>query len=196
MVGIDAGSTGHFDFALVAAENVVSESLPICRCQFSRRARRCFLGGLLVAVGGCMDELLVEFHRSAPCPLAEIDAAEAALKMALPADYRAFLEMSDGGEGFIGVDYLILWRASELQPFNRDYAVPTYAAGLVGFGSNGGGEMFAFDGRFQPPPVVIVPFIGMSHDDAAVVADTFIGLLRRMKRAAGSLRNPPPEWDA
>ena len=140
-----------------------------------------------------MDELLVEFHRLAPCPVAELDAAQTALNVALPADYRAFLEMSDGGEGFVGEDYLILWRASELQPFNRDYEVSTYASGLVGFGSNGGGEMFAFDVRFEPPPVVIVPFIGMSVEDALVVADNFTGLLRRMKRATGSFFDPPPE---
>jgi len=140
-----------------------------------------------------MDELLVEFHKSSPCPVADIDAAQVALNVALPADYRAFLEMSDGGEGFVGEDYLILWRASELQPFNRDYEVPTYASGLVGFGSDGGGEMFAFDVRFQPPPVVIVPFIGMGHEDALVVADNFAGLLRRMKQATGSLFDQPPK---
>jgi hypothetical protein len=139
-----------------------------------------------------MDDLLAGFQRSGPCPPVEIEAAEAALGRSLPADYRAFLEASDGGEGFVGEGYLVLWRASELHPFNDDYEVPTYAAGLVGFGSNGGGEMFAFDYRFEPPPVVIVPFIGLSHDDALVVADNLTGLLARMKRAAGSLFDPPP----
>ncbi len=139
-----------------------------------------------------MDDLLSEFRRSEPCPLVALDAAEKALGIDLPADYRAFLGISDGGEGFIGKGYLILWRAAELQPFNRDYEVPTYAAGLVAFGSDGGGEMFAFDYRFQPPPVVMVSFIGMSHDDALVVADSFNSLLARMKRAAGSLFEPAP----
>jgi hypothetical protein len=33
----------------------------------------------------------------------------------------------------------------------------------------------------------------MSVEDALVVADNFTGLLRRMKRANGSLFDPPPE---
>jgi hypothetical protein len=139
-----------------------------------------------------MEELMAGFHPNAPSPPAQISAAEAALGVTLPADYRAFMEMSDGGAGFIGEDYLILWRATELHPFNLDVEVSEYADGLVGFGSDGGGEMFAFDTRFQPPPVVIVSFIGMNHDEALVVADDFTGLLRRMKQAAGSLLNPRP----
>lgn len=137
-----------------------------------------------------MNDLPKDFHRSAPCPVADIDAAEVALSFRLPADYRSFLAVSDGGEGFVGDNYLILWRASELLPFNRDYEVASYATGLIGFGSNGGGEMFAFDCRLQPPPVVIVPFIGLSHEDALVVADSFSGLLARMMRAEGSLFDP------
>lgn len=132
------------------------------------------------------------FRANAPSSAAQISSAEAALGVALPADYRTFLEMSDGGEGFVGDHYLVLWRAAELHPFNRDAEVSEYADGLVGFGSDGGGEMFAFDTRFQPPPVVIVSFIGMSHEEAVVVADDFTGLLRRMTRDAGSLFGPKP----
>jgi len=143
-----------------------------------------------------MEELLAGFQVNAPSPAAQINSAEAALGVTLPADYRTFLEMSDGGAGYIGEDYLVLWRAAELHPFNRDVEVSEYADGLVGFGSDGGGEMFAFDTRFQPPPVVIVSFIGMSHEDAIVVADDFTGLLRRMKQAAGSLFDPKPNSGA
>ncbi len=132
------------------------------------------------------------FHLNAPSPPAHISMAEAALGVMLPADYRAFLERGDGGAGFIGENYIVLWRAAELHPFNRDVEVSKYADGLVGFGSDGGGEMFAFDTRFQPFPVVIVSFIGLSHEEALVVADDFTGLLRRMKQAAGSLLEPKP----
>ena len=154
---------------------------------FSPGAHCVILDESLSGVEGLMDDLLVEFHKNTPSSTSEIDAVEAALGIAFPSDYRVFLEMSDGGEGFIGNDYLILWRTSELQRYNRDYDVSTYAAGLLGFVSNGGGEMFAFDARFEPPPVVITPFIGMSHKDAFVVADNFAHLLLRMKRAVGSL---------
>lgn len=139
-----------------------------------------------------MDELPADFHTAAPVSAAEINAAQIALGVALPGDYRAFLAISDGGEGFVGENYLVLWRVAELHSYNRDCEVAEYAPGLVGFGTNGAGELFAFDTRFDPPPIVMAPMIGLSHDDAFVVADDFLGLLRRMKQANGSLFDPRP----
>lgn len=48
------------------------------------------------------------------------------------------------------------------------------------FGSDGGGDGFAFDTRSTPYRVMEVPFIGMSVDDAFFVADTFTNLLEKM----------------
>lgn len=116
-----------------------------------------------------------------------IVAAEAALGVNLPEDYKAFLRLHDGAEGFVGDHYLVLWRASELPQFNREYEFPTYAPGLLGFGGNGGGEAFAFDTRQVPFPVVIVPLIGMSREDAIPVAKSFAALFYRMIQPGGSL---------
>lgn len=105
----------------------------------------------------------------------------------LPDDYRSFLADSNGGEGFIGSEYLILWKAEELEQFNRAYEVETYAPGLFLFGSNGGGEGFGFDTRSTPYQVVQVPFIGMDLKHATQVADSFLDLLEKMSRSDGSL---------
>lgn len=67
-----------------------------------------------------------------------------------------FLRRHNGGEGFIGSNYLILWKAEEILPFNRDYEVERMAPDLLAFGSNGGGEAFAFDKREQSWPIVMV----------------------------------------
>lgn len=128
-----------------------------------------------------------EFAAAPAASETEVQSAEAALGFSLPPDYRRFLLQQDGGEGFVGEHYLILWRASELAPFNRDYEVPVYAPGFVIFASNGGGEGFAFDTRSVPFPIVQVPFIGMSHESGLTVASNFTELLQRMEEGHASL---------
>ena len=77
----------------------------------------------------------------------------------------------------------MLWKIDELLRFNREYEVPEYAPGLFLFGSNGGGEAFAFDLRAEGRnPVVSVPFIGMDVRDALPLAETFDGFLEHLAR--------------
>lgn len=99
------------------------------------------------------------------------------LGMSLPADYVQFLQEHNGGEGFIGDNYLILWRAEEIPQFNREYEVDKYAPGIILFGSDGGGEGYGFDSREKGMPIVRVPFIGMDLKYATVVASSFNGLI-------------------
>lgn len=98
----------------------------------------------------------------------------------LPEDYLSLLREANGGEGFVGEQYLILWRAEELIDFNREYEVDTYAPGLVLFGSTGGGEAFGFDTRSEPYSVVLVPFVGMDLGHATKVAESFSRLIERL----------------
>ena len=87
----------------------------------------------------------------------------------------------DGGEGFIGDHCLVLYKSAELIDFNRNYEVAEYAPGLLCFGSDGGGEGFAFDTRqTEEMRIQMMPFIGMSLKDAKPVADTFQGFLIRL----------------
>lgn len=124
--------------------------------------------------------MLERFDLHDPADPASLITAERHLGHVLPEQYRAFIIAHDGGEGFIGEQYLILWRARELAELNDAYEVARYAPGLLLFGSNGGGEAFAFDVRNQLMKVVMVPFIGMSLADAIPVADSFDGLLSAM----------------
>jgi SMI1 / KNR4 family (SUKH-1) len=116
-----------------------------------------------------------------------LQAAEKALNRRLPVDYRAFLLQYNGGEGFIGKHYLILWKAEELAELNKGYEVPKYAPGFLMFGSTGGGDGFAFDTRATPFRVIQMPFVGMSVDDGFFVADSFQRLLERMIETNGPL---------
>ena len=107
--------------------------------------------------------------------------------LSLPDDYLSIFSELNGGEGFVGDEYLILWKAEELVVFNKEYEVDQYAPGIFLFGSNGGGEGFGFDTRRKPYKVVEMPFIGMDLKYATPVADSFTHLLERMRNSDGSL---------
>ena len=109
-----------------------------------------------------------------------VQDAIAALGRALPGDYVDFMRRHDGGEGFVGARYLILWRIAELLPFNNDYEVEIDAPGLLLFGSTGGGEGYGFDTRVSTMPIVRVPFIGMSWRYARPIASHFGELFKRL----------------
>ena len=132
--------------------------------------------------------LLEKFDANGPSATGIMDCVERHFGCLLPVQYKGFMGAHDGGEGFIGKQYLILWRAGELIDFNRDYEVAKYAPGLLLFGSNGGGEAFAFDTReAENMKIRMVPFIGMSLQDAKLIADTFEDFLMRLAESNGIL---------
>ncbi len=70
------------------------------------------------------------------------------------------------------------WPMADVAQYNANYEVEKYAAGYFGFGSNGGGEMFAVS---PVGSIVCLPFVGMSASEARHVAsswESFEGMLR------------------
>jgi hypothetical protein len=112
----------------------------------------------------------------APADDAVISNTLAELGIALPEDYVRFLREHNGGEGFLGEEYIIFWKAEELIPSNREYEVEKYAPGILLFGSNGGGEGYGFDTQDAAMPIVRVPFIGMDRRYAKAVASNLAEL--------------------
>jgi len=109
-------------------------------------------------------------------------AAGEALGIDWPDDYVAFMHVTDGGDGFLGDNYVSFWSAGDLVDRNQGYQIEEYAPNLVVFGSDGGGEAFAFDRSTQPASIVMVPFIGL--DSAIPQGQTFRDFLSRL-RAGG-----------
>ena len=72
-----------------------------------------------------------------------------------------------------------LWPADELDYWNEQYQVAKCAPGVVGFGSNGGGDMLAFDADGR---VVLVPFIGMEIENSQLVAPSWLEFERIIER--------------
>jgi hypothetical protein len=101
----------------------------------------------------------------------------------LPASYLAFLAFSNGGEGAlaVGPGWFVIWPAEEVLESNQGYQVEKELPGFFGFGSDGGGELFAFDTRSpQPWKIVMIPFIPMQERYAVVVAESFEQFVRAM----------------
>jgi hypothetical protein len=86
-----------------------------------------------------------------------LDEAATALGFEWPQDFAAFMSITDGGEGWVGASFLSIRRAEEL----LSASVQEFEPDLVVFGSNGGGEGFAYDKSVQPPVIVMVPLIGL-----------------------------------
>jgi hypothetical protein len=119
------------------------------------------------------NKLFAEFDANPPASYDAVARCQSKLRFLLPADYVQFLEQMNGGEGFVGKNYLRAWPVEDLIQFNKDYLVDEAAPELFLFGSSGGGEAFAFDTRSSPPPIVAVPFIIISLEDAIVIASNF-----------------------
>jgi hypothetical protein len=93
--------------------------------------------------------------------------------VSLPDEFFAFYAASDGGEGELGMEpgWFALWRAEDIVSRNVEYELTREYPGYFGFGSNGGGEMLAFeviDGRCGQ--VAMLAFIG---GEPIVIADSF-----------------------
>jgi len=116
------------------------------------------------------------FRRNPPATKEALQSLIAALPKSLPDDYIAFLERSNGGEGFVGERYVSLWKAEELITRNSGYKVTEFFPNFFFIGSDGGGEAYAFDISGHDVTVFEVPFIGMPSD-ASAIADSFDALL-------------------
>ncbi len=122
------------------------------------------------------DDAAAGWEPASPAEPADIAEVAAKAPFPLPAEYLEFLSRSNGGEGELGADpgWFVLWRAEQVLSLNRSYHVPEELPGFFGIGSNGGGELLAFDSRSgMPYPVVAVPFIPMEAQESLIVAETF-----------------------
>jgi len=126
------------------------------------------------------ERLLARFNGNPPADVAAIRQFQSESRLDLPDGYAEFFQQMNGGEGFVGNAYLILWRVEELVEMNKAYEVAEYAPGLFLFGSDGGGEAFAFDMRSHPKPIVAVPFVGMELRLARPVAADFKAFLQEL----------------
>ena len=133
-----------------------------------------------------IQDTTADWGRELPATEEVVANLVAASTFELPEDYLNFLRCSNGGEGELGVQpgWFQIWRAEDVIIFGSDFEVPQYAPGFFAFGSNGGGEILAFDTRTHSPwSVVALPCIGLAPDEAMSVAESFIGFAAQMGKA-------------
>ena len=99
----------------------------------------------------------------------------------LPEEYVRYCVGFGPKEGGISVQplWFQLWPLTEVEQLNRDYQIAEFAPGYLGFGSNGGGELLAFDADGR---VFMMPFVGMGNEHAWLVAESWSGFVEKMGR--------------
>jgi len=126
--------------------------------------------------------------REAPATEAEIAALTEAAPFVLPPDYLELLSVTNGGEGelFLGrPEWFQIWPAQKARDHNAGYKVGEYHPGFWGFGSNGGGLMYAFrDDGNADGTVFGLPFDSIDPRDIDVVTTRFREFLLAMGRPA------------
>ncbi|WP_437831063.1 SMI1/KNR4 family protein [Sorangium sp. So ce1153] len=113
-----------------------------------------------------IDLLTAQLARNPAASTEKIREFATRSKASLPAGYIEFMQRFDGAEGPIGRKgrYLVLWPVASIIHLNEQYHFDEFAPHLLAFGSDGGGEAFAFDRRTEPATIVRVPFIGMDEE--------------------------------
>jgi hypothetical protein len=138
-----------------------------------------------MSIQEALNDPAAKWTRKPPAPLAVVKQLVADSPVELPTDYISFLARTNGGCGGIAcpADGFDLWPAEKVIENNDSYQTGEFIPGFLGFGSNGGGELFAFDARQgQPYPVVMIPFIPMQAANAKPVAPDFAGFVSLLGR--------------
>ena len=120
-------------------------------------------------------------------PFFELAEPADSFLQSLPEEYLTGVEEFGGREGFLGETYVRLYRLQELVTLNFAYEVPTFLPEVIVFGSNGGGEAFAF--RRRDSAVVQVPFLPMNGEYVEFKEINFVEFCRERQ-----LRPAIDEW--
>ncbi|WP_117193145.1 SMI1/KNR4 family protein [Rhizobium terrae] len=113
----------------------------------------------------------------------EIEACEAALKISLPEEYKAFLRVSNGFNDELGHGYLILWSVDELSRADG-YEIFQFRSDRFLIGSNGGPTAYAVIGK----DYVSIPFVfaGTWQNEVQVLGDTFDAFIAAIEEGRGA----------
>jgi hypothetical protein len=125
------------------------------------------------------------FQANAPSSEEAVSALLRVLGKPLPGEYLNFLRRANGGEGFVGEAYAMLWRCEDLIEYNRSYEVAELAPGFFLIGSNGGGEAYAFNLTSGSSALYQLPFVGMESQYANHVADSLDWFLAGLSNTGG-----------
>lgn len=96
---------------------------------------------------------------------------EETLKIKFPQDYVEYMVKNNGYTGMLNEQYYNIWKLEDIISMNNNYQVQEFFPNLIYFGSNGGGEAFAFD-KSNNMCIVSIPFIE-TEEDKIIIANNF-----------------------
>jgi hypothetical protein len=132
---------------------------------FRGRSQRTRTATGIIIVNEDFEPIPPEFNAHGPALEDDVRALNARYP-GIPLTYLDFLRKNDGGDGWFPTGrYFRFWRASEIESDNEAYGIPEFSPDFVLFGSDGGGEAYAFDTREHPWVVGELPFVGISGTD-------------------------------
>ena len=126
-----------------------------------------------------------------PATDAEIDELVGASPISLPPSYLTLLRATNGGETFVdNTDsddalYLVLWHSTDVVTCNDDYEVTSLAPNHFAIGTNGAGELLAFDLRRCDDALYMLPAIGLADDAALLISPSFTHIIIRLVARSG-----------
>ena len=99
---------------------------------------------------------------------------------AIPKEYLDYLRSGKPNEGFLSIEpgYFQLWPEEDICLMNTNYKIDKNIPGYIGFGSNGGEELFVFNNTGN---VFAVPFIGMENIYLLKIADSWSEFTRNIE---------------
>ena len=93
--------------------------------------------------------------------------------MDLPEEYLEYLHARNPRSGFTDLElggYFDLEPIESIEGMNKDVEMEKNAPGFLAFGSDGGGELLAFDRQGK---VYSIPLIGMNSKSAVLIANSW-----------------------
>ena len=106
-----------------------------------------------------------------------INEIEEKFKVKLPQEYIKYMENNNEYTGILNEQYYNIWKSEDIISMNNNYQVQELFPNLIYFGSNGGGEAFAFD-KSNNMCIVSIPFIG-TEKDKIIVANNFNDFMKK-----------------
>ncbi|MDQ5823653.1 MAG: SMI1/KNR4 family protein [Chloroflexota bacterium] len=119
-----------------------------------------------------MEQLMSDLDLEDGVSLEVVERVQKELGFELPSDYANFVTLHNGGQGWVGSSYLMLWSVEKIAAVTEEAGFAEFCPGFYIFGSNGGGEAYAFDARSGDLSIVEVPYIG-GPEDAIYCGRTF-----------------------
>jgi hypothetical protein len=131
---------------------------------------------------------LANFIKKPPAIAEALSELRTAVQYPLSEDYLGLLRAMNGGEGFVGKQYVRFYSVDQVLLIRRALGEAQLAGDLVVIGSDGGGEALAYDFRQSSAPVVTLGFIPLDYKFVRVLAPTLTAYLEGLRPAEPTRR--------